>query len=355
MMRKQTIGARLKARIGWVGPTRSGQTLVFFALTSVVLVGMMGLVLDAGYDFGQRRTMQNVADAAALQGARNVLKNSMTTISDVTAIAINNGLRDPLVPANRTTLTCSFVDNTDANVGPCGSVVPLTATGVQVRVTEQHDTFVLRVLGISTSQTGVIATAHVEALAPDAFTAGDGPFIVCGYNTTLTSGSSLSILQTDGSGKALNPPRFNPAANGQTFEIHGSQVAGCDTQGNRFKGDNYQDANAGLTIPSSGIAITYDPGGRAGPMRQRVTGVNGCDLVQTQGCVMILPIADNVSVDGGKNKKIHAVGYAAFLVTQTGDNSHSGKLLEQYGIQARGTLTWTSTQPSLITVIRLTQ
>ncbi|MGN6696658.1 MAG: pilus assembly protein TadG-related protein [Thermomicrobiales bacterium] len=76
---------------------REGQTIVFFAVASLVLMGMLGLALDAGYDFTQRRTMQNAADAAALYGANMVYQNvnAATVNNNVRTLAIQNGLKDP--------------------------------------------------------------------------------------------------------------------------------------------------------------------------------------------------------------------------------------------------------------------
>lgn len=46
-----------------------GQILAIFALALVAIIAMVGLVLDGGSTFVQRRDQQNVADAAALAGA----------------------------------------------------------------------------------------------------------------------------------------------------------------------------------------------------------------------------------------------------------------------------------------------
>lgn len=47
-----------------------GQTLVVVAVMIVLLVAFLGLVIDGGNVYAQRRQMQNAADAAALAGAR---------------------------------------------------------------------------------------------------------------------------------------------------------------------------------------------------------------------------------------------------------------------------------------------
>ena len=47
----------------------SGQTLVWLALGMFVLLGIAALAVDVGKLYGERRQMQNAADAAALAGA----------------------------------------------------------------------------------------------------------------------------------------------------------------------------------------------------------------------------------------------------------------------------------------------
>lgn len=364
-----------------------GQALVLFALMAIALLGMLGLVLDLGYDFGQRRTLQNAADAAALRGAADIHRNATTNrpvtnlLAEVKTIAMQNGLKNPDDPTSGATLRCRYLDNNDVEIGDCtgtgsgggnnqgsssdddgespddGGTIPANATGVRIWVTEQHPTFVMGILGIRTSGTAATASAHVEALAPDALSVDSAPFIVCGYNTKLaetTTDGPLSILKTDGTGRATNPPQINPAALGRVFRIHGPSVATCNTQGNRFKGVNDQDANAGVTIPSGGTVINYLPGVRAGPVRQAVSGAQGCTTTQSSDCVMLLPLADNVSVDSGNCKCIHAVGWAAFWVTEDASNSHTGTLVD-YAIQANGSRTWSQTSPHGIAVIRLSR
>src|SRR5882757_329136 len=65
-------------------PARSdarGQIIVVFALALVTIIGMVGLVIDGGGAFAQRRTEQKVADLAAIAGANAY----MNTTGSVTA------------------------------------------------------------------------------------------------------------------------------------------------------------------------------------------------------------------------------------------------------------------------------
>ena len=50
---------------------QSGQTLIWVAIALVVLVGAVALAVDFGSVYGERRSLQNAADAAALEAARS--------------------------------------------------------------------------------------------------------------------------------------------------------------------------------------------------------------------------------------------------------------------------------------------
>ena len=63
----------------------SGQALIWFALSLVVLLGIAALAIDVGRLYGERRRMQNAADAAALAGAHELCQGR--TAADAIAIA----------------------------------------------------------------------------------------------------------------------------------------------------------------------------------------------------------------------------------------------------------------------------
>ncbi len=53
----------------WATTAENGQTLVWVALAMVVLLAFVGLAIDGGAVYAERRRMQNAADAGALAGA----------------------------------------------------------------------------------------------------------------------------------------------------------------------------------------------------------------------------------------------------------------------------------------------
>ena len=56
----------------------NGQIIVIFALALVAMIAMVGLVLDGGSTFAQRRGQQNAADLAALAGANDYLSKPVS-------------------------------------------------------------------------------------------------------------------------------------------------------------------------------------------------------------------------------------------------------------------------------------
>lgn len=319
-----------------------GQVLIIFAVAMIGMVGLLGLATDAGYAYAQRRAMQNAADAAAEAGARIVAKaaydSTLSAQADVQAMVTAN------VTNVTPTITCNYVDDRGTAISDCSTTVPANATGVDVTVRETHNTFFMQVLpgAPKTVTTGATAGAGVQVMANPP---SDGPFIVCGIGTVKTTGASVNILTQSGGSWVLNP-----AANGQTFIIHGPQVADCNMPSNSFKGLADQSANANLTVPNWFSDLN---GVRAGPTRTKVNGIQGCQAGQdADNCVLILPVAvDNPS---GQKGRLYVVAYAAFLVTQSGANQHTGTLLLDYVPTGPGTPGWTRTTPGPV-VVRLTK
>ncbi len=117
---------------------QKGQTLVVVAVLLVVLIGFLGLVIDGGNVYAQRRQMQNAADAAALAGAR-ALALDESVDEAVAKYASDNGADgwDPPTVTERT---------------------------VSVVVTKAVTTYFVRVLGITSVSVGARATARVFPL-----------------------------------------------------------------------------------------------------------------------------------------------------------------------------------------------
>jgi hypothetical protein len=90
------------------GPRSDGQVLVVFALAITALLGFTGIAFDVGRFYGERRFLQNAADAAALAAANALIRGGTLTDADNEARAIltrnfvgdPNGVTPPLPPSS---------------------------------------------------------------------------------------------------------------------------------------------------------------------------------------------------------------------------------------------------------------
>ena len=128
-----------------------GQILIMFVLAIFVIVGMLGLVLDGGAAFAQRRAEQGVADLAAMAGATAYLNTpgsaaSKTAAAEVAAhaIAAVNGYTDGVDNA--------AVEVIVATNGP--------ETIVRVNVTGKHRNNFASLVGMPTWDVSVTAAAE---------------------------------------------------------------------------------------------------------------------------------------------------------------------------------------------------
>ncbi len=139
----------------------SGQIIVLFGLALVALVAMVGLVLDGGSAFGQRRSEQNAADLAALAGANGYLLTNDEAQGRTAALAVarSNGYQDGV---GGTTVTISFGHTTDGDT-------------VQVDIGAAHRNNFAGIVGQPTWQVSTTATAlsgipdTAEGVAPFVF------------------------------------------------------------------------------------------------------------------------------------------------------------------------------------------
>jgi Flp pilus assembly protein TadG len=150
-------------------PHERGQILVLFSLSLVAIIAMVGLVLDGGSAFAQRREEQNAADVAALAAANDLMANQGSSNWQATALAMTakNGYTHG-VDGTTVSVTC---------VNCPGQPLNSAVSGVQVTVTitAPHQNNFATIVGMSTwdvtttatSKTGWNDTAH-----------GPGPFIV---------------------------------------------------------------------------------------------------------------------------------------------------------------------------------
>lgn len=125
--------------------TSGGQVIVIFALALIALIAAVGLVLDGGSAFAQRRSQQSAADMAALAGANDYLLNHDTGLATARArsVAATNG----------------FTHGT-GNVTVDVTVTTANGAEVKVDIEAPHQNHFAGVVGMPTWQVGTTATAQ---------------------------------------------------------------------------------------------------------------------------------------------------------------------------------------------------
>jgi Flp pilus assembly protein TadG len=178
-----------------------GQALPLVGLMAVVLFLMVGLAIDGGLLYAQRRVMQNTADAACLAAANSLALNEIDTGSTLAQTAesaaqqviLNNLGATPGSGVNAPG-TLAYTNISEIYSAKVGTGTDLTkgieVNGPDVRVALQSpaNTFFMRAVGYNTYT--VPARAHCDA------TAGGGgvPFAVTRWRGYDTSGD----IETDG-------------------------------------------------------------------------------------------------------------------------------------------------------------
>lgn len=223
-------------------PRRSGQMLVLFALTLTALILAVGLVIDGGYAWTQRRAAQNAADLASLAGTRVVAlaqagasKTGTDVLAAMNAVNAANGV--PSTVAG----DAFYVDNNGSSTAiqvSSGQAVPATARGVLVSTAKSWRPFFLGIMGVNgwtasaqaTSKSSInrITTAPSGDLLPLAMPLNSVPTNVCPTGAPVSSCTPVNIAQGSGSGQfgwmswngtgnavytcdIMTPPLNNPA------------------------------------------------------------------------------------------------------------------------------------------------
>ena len=137
-----------------------GQTLVMVGVGMVVLVGMVGLVIDVGLQWGNNRGSQNASDASAEAGAIVLMEHMLGATRDDADVleAVEDAAAAGEIDIELAEYTTWEGVPLDIEVGVGGSI-PIGAQGVRVLGTRVHETVFARVLGVNELAVHTDATA----------------------------------------------------------------------------------------------------------------------------------------------------------------------------------------------------
>jgi hypothetical protein len=131
----------------------SGQALVFFGFSLVVLIGVLGLSIDMGYLRYTKRRLQTAADSAAIAGASELNGGNFraAALNDSKSNGFENGVNGVTVATHHPPVDPPF--STKAN----------SATFVEVQVQQDAPTFFMRIFGVHHSTVSATAVAQLAS------------------------------------------------------------------------------------------------------------------------------------------------------------------------------------------------
>ena len=143
--------------------TERGQALVVMVFAIIGLLVVLGLAVDGGIVFLERRRMQNAADAAALAGTRLLARaicdesegDDAAIAAEVNHYAEINGVQN--APNH---VVADYVRFNEAVLGRVGGgTVPHGAAGISVTVRISQATYFMTLIGIHSSGASAFALA----------------------------------------------------------------------------------------------------------------------------------------------------------------------------------------------------
>lgn len=302
-----------------------GATLIMLALATTALVAMAGLVMDGGRAYGERRQMQNAADAAAMAGTQKL--NTYLTGGSTDARAIEQAVLDTAAHngADRAEVTCRLVRFDRSVIGPCPTVaildplVAAIAAGVVVTTSSTEDTFLMAVVGQDTFTARAGATAQIGRPGGE-YTA---PFLVC----ATAPGHIPQLLLPDPS--SSTGFSVNPAAIGATYDLYGNEIKyggkDCGNDSASFRGNVCVDKNK-CDAPSYSIPGDWDAdtGNANGPTLRLVNSGSVCDPAFSVGCVVVLPLCPRGNGLTGAGFAMYCTDLGLFRIASIDANPNNG-------------------------------
>lgn len=308
----------------------SGQVVALVALAMVVMTGVAGLAIDAGYWWKEKRAQQVAADAATTAGLiayANAQQNQSAAATSTAREYVNR---------QKGTSGLAVVDS-----GVTVTVTP-AQNQVSVKIVRSRQTFFARIFGKNSVTIGAKATGQVQSVTR--VPAGTDVFPVAKMRESpMPWGQEITIKTNGGNGfqgnyGGVNIPFGNP----------------CKSSGGSDFRSNLGGPNSKCAI-GIGDLIETEPGNMGGPTRQglnnRLQGntqtFNDIVSVDSSGIyhvkaptsprLVLIPIIENTNgtatwPNGKKNVKI--VGFAWFVITSpapgngNGDSTIVGKLVK---------------------------
>lgn len=293
-----------------------GQILVIVAAGLLVFIAVVGLVIDTGIGYRERRHLQNASDLSAMAGTKVVADHYLDggrTGGDVYGAVEASLAANGCVTAGGCTWSAVYVKpdtavtGSEIDLGPVTAVsaIPLDAQGIRVSTAASPETFFMRAVGISDIDVSTDATAMTSSLLNQA-----------------PSGTLLPIAAFDSDYEV-----------GVEYEL----TAGEEGPGN-FGWLSWSGSVSNPTLVHS-LCFPDNPEltfpvwieGSTGMMNS--SGVRGC-MDQWLGQTVLIPIWAQTNNAGGSNLDYEIITLAAFTLTDydTHANKVRGHFVEFYAL-----------------------
>jgi len=289
--------------------SQRGVIVVLVAVLLTVLVGMVGLALDAGALYATKQRAQSAADAAAQAGAMDMFnRSSGTAISTAYAYGEMNGFAQGEINVS-TSLNCSDQPWCTGHVILSGNDHPNL---IEVTISRKVNTTFLRVLGTAaTTVTAVADAAIVLSPAPvpivvthptlaGAFSLGGNTIVqVCGGSArSIQVNSSSSGALSVGGGGTVDLHKAGPADDGNCNTGTGADFAALG--GPSYTGfpgwlsplgstEHFWHPASIIYDPLSSVAAPTAPPAPQFQPQDIPNGTSGCPPNPKKGCQMYWP------------------------------------------------------------------
>jgi hypothetical protein len=168
-------GAAMSTRRTMRRSRQRGQVLPLMAGGLVALLLFVGLVIDTGVAFQNRRAAQNISDLSAVAGTRIIAKTYLEPSLTLTTGDVYDAIEEN-AELNGCPAPCPWVGEyvhptgigTWASLGPVvdgTGDIPTGAQGVTVTTERDADTFFIKLIGMTTWDIAATATAMTSQLA----------------------------------------------------------------------------------------------------------------------------------------------------------------------------------------------
>ena len=303
-----------------------GQVMTLFALALTALVLGVGVVVDGGFAFAQRRVAQNAADFAAMAGTRIV--GLEKTGRPVLATDVTRAIESVLEANGAELVTAQYVDASGNALGPvegAGSI-PERAFGVVVEARTDWRPFLLGIIGVSDWMATAKATAKTpgDSLGGGVLPVGIQDEIYDELDRCQLRDLTPCINQHLTSGRIIDPGNFGWLAFG-LGEKDNNKCGWDDSLGMVHSGcemsQTFLDSQIGPPQDSHGCCTAVVQGGE-----NKIAGLTGNEWgdlsFYVNGQIPVwVPIWSGTGPQGGANAYYDIVGFGAVIFT--GDDEHA--------------------------------